>query len=82
MLPMDICRCHNEDCPLRQECARFVFRFDTKLGTSHTTYEPDDEGCAHYAALTERERCEHQPGGVNGEYGHKASTKRHPGAGE
>jgi hypothetical protein len=34
-LPYDICRCHDEDCPQREDCLRWLDRKKSGARTSH-----------------------------------------------
>jgi hypothetical protein len=48
MLANDVCRCHNEDCVLKNSCARYKERCKGSVNTPHTTFEPPGALCSHY----------------------------------
>lgn len=54
-LPIDVVRCHDEDCKQREKCHRFVdrFRFGASLSISSFAGfgQSDDELCKHQIPL-------------------------------
>lgn len=48
MLANDACRCHNENCVLKDSCARYKERNRGGINTPHTTFEPPGALCSHY----------------------------------
>ena len=56
----DTCRCHDNSCPARQSCARWLHRNEGGPGASHIETMRDD--CKHYMP----ELADHPKEGVEG----------------
>lgn len=63
-LPRDFCRCHDNDCPDKRNCLRFLHRDDSDLQTPHVeTFrevksqmhitEPIELTCYHQIPISE-----------------------------
>lgn len=48
-LDSDTCRCHDAECPKREQCMRWLARNDIGLWISHTnTLRKTNEDCKYY----------------------------------
>lgn len=52
MLPKDVMRCANNECPKCQECLRFLAGLDKRVTAWFSNFEPDEKGlCGHFKPL-------------------------------
>ena len=44
-IPLDFCRCSNKECPLKDNCLRWLDRTEDRISISK--FEPSDDNCSH-----------------------------------
>ena len=55
-LPADVCRCHDDDCPQKETCLRWLARHDCghpRINHAASLWDEMDRDCKHYAECYE-----------------------------